>query len=104
MRRMVFRLLAGIALVGLCVGVVSAETNSKNEGEPFIAGIAPDHRPVGAPVIEVAQVLNKKDALHGIGSPIPPSVNAMIKDQGNWYTPFTRPGMNGPYDIRHYHH
>ena len=69
-----------------------------------IAGLAPWERPAGAPVIgEMA-----KDgewyvrALHGVQPPYPASLR-FLEDEGAWYTPFIRPGMTGPYDIRHWH-
>jgi len=41
-------------------------------------------------------------ALHGIVPPAPDSLR-FLRDQGNWYTPFSRPGMPGLYDIRGWH-
>ncbi len=72
---------------------------------PPIAGVHPDARPVGAPVITEGP---KKDrewyeaALTGVDAPYPASLR-FLEDQGNWYTPFTRPGMLGRYDIRGWH-
>ena len=66
-----------------------------------IAGIDPSERPQGAPVIQSVQ----KDsswyvaALTGVSQPYPDSLR-FLEDQGNWYTPFNRPGMPGRYDIR----
>ena len=66
-----------------------------------IAGVNPQGRPEGAPVIlEV-----RKDpgwygrALTGISQPYPLSLR-FLEDQGNWYTPFNHPGMLGRYDTR----
>jgi hypothetical protein len=67
-----------------------------------VAGLAPDMRPVGAPTITVPSAPNA-DALHGIVKPTPESIEKFMRDQGNWYTPFTVPGMSGPYDIRGWH-
>jgi len=69
-----------------------------------IAGTAPDQRPEGAPV--VADFPKNADwynsALRGVDRPYPKSLQ-FLEDQGAWYTPFTRPGMTGRYDIRHWH-
>jgi hypothetical protein len=69
-----------------------------------IAGVKPFERPVGAPVISN---MNKgsgwyEQALTGITKPYPPSLK-FLENQGNWYTPFNRPGMTPPYDIRGWH-
>ncbi len=66
-----------------------------------IAGVEPYQRPAGAPVI---QEVDKSGgwysrALTGISEPYPNSLR-FLEDQGNWYTPFNRPGMPGRYDIR----
>jgi hypothetical protein len=66
-----------------------------------VAGLAPHQRPAGAPA--VAATMPEANALHGVTKPTPESVNKFMKDQGNWHTPFTRPGMPGPYDIRGWH-
>lgn len=74
------------------------------ETPPYIAGVHPDQRPPSAPKIETytkgADWLAK--ATRGVEKPIPPSLK-FLDDQGGWYTPFTRPGMTGRYDIRHWH-
>lgn len=72
--------------------------------EPFIAGLAPDMRPAGAPRLETYD----KDAdwyrraLTGISRPYPASLR-FLEDQGAWHNPFIVPGMTGPYDIRNWH-
>jgi hypothetical protein len=69
----------------------------------FIAGSTPDRRPEGAPRIEVFV----RDAgwwerfTFGISRPLPPNLGA--ESQGAWYTPFNRPGMLPPYDLRGWH-
>ena len=82
----------------LCVGVEAFAA------DPPIAGVAPDRRPEGAPVI--TEVVRDKAwyvrALHGIEPPYPPSL-WFLDDQGNWYTPFIHPGVPAPYDIRRWH-
>lgn len=69
-----------------------------------VAGVQPDQRPAGAPAIE--RVI-KGDAwyaraLTGIERPYPYSLR-FLEDQGNWYTPFSRRGISGPYDMRGWH-
>ena len=61
-------------------------------------------RPKDAPVIsKVAHDTNwHEQSLHGISKPYPYSFS-FIKNQGNWYTPFNKAGMLGPYDIRGWH-
>lgn len=84
-----------------------------------IAGENPSQRPAGAPVItEVAKTdAWYEHALYGIQKPAfiptyaspryPDPANGSLRlfliDQGSWYTPFTRPGMVGYYDIRGWH-
>lgn len=70
----------------------------------FIAGTSPDKRPENAPVITSAK---KPDgwygkALSGVSQPYPYSLR-FLENQGGWFTPFIRPGMTGPYDIRRWH-
>ena len=69
-----------------------------------IAGVTPDQRPEGAP--EITSIDKNPDwyegALRGVSKPYPNSLK-FLENQGNWYTPFTRPGMPGPYDIRGLH-
>ncbi|MBK5934289.1 hypothetical protein C8N32_11344 [Rhodovulum imhoffii] len=71
---------------------------------PFVAGTAPDSRPEGAPTItETAKDSDwYAEALAGVEAPYPYSLR-FLEDQGGWFTPFTRPGMTGPYDIREMH-
>ena len=69
-----------------------------------IAGVKPYERPAGAPVLTT---YNKTgawygQALTGVTQPYPSSLH-FLENQGPWYTPFTRPGMTGPYDIRGWH-
>ncbi len=70
-------------------------------GVSFVAGVEPYQRPAGAPMITTVD--HDHDwymrALHGIASPYPASLR-FLEDQGNWYTPFDRPGAAGRYDIR----
>lgn len=73
--------------------------------DEYIAGTAPSLRPAGAPVL----ITFAKDAawyrtaLTGIEAPPYPYSLRFLEDQGAWYTPFNRPGLTGPYDIRNWH-
>lgn len=82
---------------------VAAEPKDPLDGI-FIAGTAPSQRPAGAPTIKEM----KKDkawydkAVTGVSRPFPWSLK-FLESQGNWYTPFTRAGMVGRYDLRGWH-
>ena len=69
-----------------------------------ISGVDPATRPKGAPVI--TEFSKDGDwyarALTGVAAPYPTSLK-FLEDQGAWFTPFTHPGMPGPYDIRGWH-
>lgn len=69
-----------------------------------IAGTTPYQRPAGAPTIEWVQHDQTwfKKSLTGVKRPFPRSLY-FLDNQGNWYTPFTRPGMPGRYDLRGWH-
>ena len=73
---------------------------SESGGYP-IAGMDPSQRPAGAPTITGVQHAPAwyEHALYGISQPYPNSLK-FLEAQGNWYTPFNRPGMPGRYDIR----
>lgn len=68
----------------------------------FVAGLAPYERPVGFPVLRVppANAVRSAEATHGIVGEVPKSITDFLKDQGAWYTPFSRPGAKSPYDLR----
>ncbi len=91
-------------IVPLISLILPGQTATADEQEIFIAGVHPDQRPAGAPVITEM----KKDgawygrALTGVEKPYPSSLR-FLEDQGAWFTPFTHPGMTGPYDIRGWH-
>ena len=95
------RLLPGYLVLLLLPLVVAAA--AANAGTP-IAGADPSQRPVDAPRITVVDRTGQWyiGALHGVTRPYPHSLR-FLEDQGNWYTPFTRPGMPGRYDIRGWH-
>lgn len=83
--------------------VVSMQFFSTASAYP-IAGVNPDQRPAGAPVIKTFQKNDQwyANALHGITLPYPASLH-FLENQGGWYTPFIHRGMTGPYDIRNWH-
>lgn len=68
-----------------------------------IAGLLPDQRPAGAPVIAKFEATDawKAQALRGIAEPH--NGLGFLKDQGTWYTPFIHPNLPGRYDIRGLH-
>jgi hypothetical protein len=74
-------------------------------GDVVVAGVQPDQRPANAPVVKEMQKKNKAwydNAVTGISPPFPASFR-FLDFQGNWYSPFIRPGMVGRYDIRGWH-
>lgn len=72
--------------------------------EVFVAGVLPDRRPEAAPVIRVPTRPQAwyVHAVTGIVPPYPASL-FFLDSQGEWFTPFNRPGMPGRYDIRGWH-
>jgi len=93
-RRMLMLLLA----FGLSSGQVAAEYSFP------VGGLTPSQRPAGAPVISTfdKDAAWYNHALHGVARPYPHSLR-FLEDQGAWHTPFNRPGMPPPYDIRGWH-
>jgi len=71
---------------------------------PFIAGVRPNARPEGAPLVIGFEKPAKwyERALHGVSEPYPYSLK-FLEDQGAWFSPFIHPGMTGRFDIRHWH-
>jgi len=69
-----------------------------------IAGLAPQARPAGAPVVATFEKASDwyEKTLSGIGKPHPPGLG-FLASQGAWYTPFMHPGMPVPYDLRGWH-
>jgi len=93
-----------IALLLLASMPVMAQGAPKAAPNSYpMAGLHPDQRPEGAPVIRDVQHPKDWDKLvvHGIAKPIPPHLG--IADLGGWYTPFSRPGMLARYDLRGWH-
>ncbi len=88
----------------LCLLLLGAGMAIPVSAGSFVAGVQPDQRPQGAPKLTV---MNKDlawytQALTGVSEPYPRSLR-FLEDQGNWHTPFNRPGMPPPYDIRGWH-
>jgi hypothetical protein len=78
---------------------------AKALAETFIAGTEPSLRPAGAPVLTsfTKDAAWYRTALSGVEAPPYPFSLRFLEDQGAWYTPFNRPGLTGPYDIRNWH-
>lgn len=95
--------LATLAVVAMAVPAV-AYAEPQQSGAPAVAGVAPSKRPPTAPKISTAEKGADwyERALTGLTRPYPTSFR-FLEDQGAWYTPFTRPGMTGRYDIRGWH-
>ena len=85
------------AAVAGCASICTAQ-------EGFIAGTSPDRRPAGAPVVQdySKDAAWYAQALAGVEPPYPASLR-FLEDQGAWFSPFDRPGMIGPYDLRGLH-
>jgi hypothetical protein len=81
-----------------------AMVSASGAGDLQIAGTQPSQRPQGAPRIITVDHPGAwyTSALHGVTRPYPHSLR-FLEDQGNWHTPFNRPGMTGRYDIRGWH-
>ena len=91
------RELAAVTALGLTICLAG----SAHAEAVFIAGLAPYERPQDAPTItRFIQTDAWREAFfRGITPPVPASLD-WVRDQGAWYTPFSRPGMAPPYDIR----
>ena len=90
-------------LVWLSAAPVAAQ-EAAQAGAPDIVGIESSQRPENAPVITTFSKDGQwyLDSLHGVSEPYPYSLR-FLEDQGAWFTPFNKPGMPGPYDIRGWH-
>jgi len=88
---------------GLCV-LSSVLVSTAAVAAYPVAGLNPDRRPDGAPVIEWVKHDRAwyEQALTGIRPPYPKSLY-FLDNQGDWYTPFSRPGIPGYYDLRGWH-
>ena len=92
-----------LTLIG-AAGVALAMSSAVLGAQTVVGGITPSIRPVDAPRIEhIARDESWfRQALTGVSTPFPPSLR-FLDYQGEWHTPFNRPGMTGPYDIRRWH-
>jgi len=94
--------------LGICpkfiLAMVVVALAGSAEAQFPIAGTAPHARPEGAPQItnDARSPEWMRHALFGVSEPYPTSLLFLL-DQGNWYTPFNRPGMPGVYDLRGWH-
>ena len=93
--------------MALAVGAAAAliEFNAVGAAaQEFVGGTTPDRRPATAPTIKTFERTPEwmAKARRGISEPHPASLR-FLEDQGGWFTPFTRPNMPGPYDIRGLH-
>jgi len=88
----------------VCIGYGVSCLTAPAVAEYPVAGTAPDQRLAGAPT--TTSVVKPEgwyqNALTGLQPPYSHSFR-FLEDQGNWYTPFTEPGMIGRYDIRGWH-
>ena len=84
----------------IAMATVTVPTVALADGYP-IGGTTPYQRPAGAPAITAVHHDGAwyAHALTGVVPPYPASLR-FLEDQGNWHTPFDRPGATGPYDIR----
>ena len=98
---MVCRLASAMRMAAVFAAICAADAAAEDER---IAGVQPDQRPADAPTIEQVVKSNAwyARALTGIDRPYPYSLR-FLEDQGNWYTPFSRHGSAGRYDIRGWH-
>ncbi len=93
-----------IRMFGLFLLVLVAAGASVSAQDILIAGVNPAERPAHAPEIttEAKDPQWHADALTGVSEPYPDSLR-FLEAQGSWFTPFSHPGMTGPYDIRGWH-
>lgn len=87
-----------IVLTGLLIGSTAVLAD-----DGFVAGLKPDERPAGAPVISTFQPTEARQAMALKGIAEPRNGVGFVKDQGAWYTPFDRPNLPDRYDIRGMH-
>lgn len=92
---------AGLQIAVVALGALAAPVAAE---ERVVGGLTPSVRPAQAPRIYGVHFGSDwyRRALAGVSEPYPKSLY-FLDNQGEWYTPFTRPGMPGPYDIRGLH-
>ncbi len=95
-----------VSLLAACPVLVAGITYSADDliAEGFVAGTAPHQRPASAPRVTAYEKSQQwyAAATKGVEQPLPASLR-FLENQGAWFTPFTRPGMPGPYDLRGLH-
>ncbi|MBP5997161.1 MAG: hypothetical protein KA535_04345 [Azonexus sp.] len=89
--------------LNLLLGLLVVAGGAVAQTQGLIAGLTPDRRPEGAPVITQFEQTPAwwEAALHGISPP--QNGVGFLKYQGAWYTPFILPNSTGRYDIRGFH-
>lgn len=95
----------GTALAAIAPPVKVEEPWVPIEGIRVVGGRVPSQRPAEAPPEPLTSLKDDKwfkQATHGLVEPHPTSFR-FLEDQGDWFNPFIRPGMTGPYDIRSWH-
>ena len=97
------RHLCAFGLIMACTPLALA-AGPADAPRPFVAGLQPDRRPAGAPVLseQVLDAATRERRLHGVAKPWPGNVG-QIAETGNWFVPLRHAGMTGPYDIRGWH-
>lgn len=93
------RFLAVGLLCLMCNGLATVQAA---EAAP-IAGLAPYERPANAPRLTTDLPIDRQQALFGVSTPVPQSIEKFLQHQGGWFNPFLHPGMTGPYDLRGWH-
>ena len=93
-----------IATAQVLALAISAAGSVTMADEVVVGGLTPSVRPADAPTIYGVHFGADwyRRALVGVSQPYPKSL-FFLDNQGEWYTPFTRPGMPGVYDIRGLH-
>jgi len=89
--------------IGLFCLVGYGFSSAHADDGPTIAGLAPYQRPANAPRLTTDLPIDRQQALYGVSTPVPQSIEKFLQHQGGWFNPFLRPGMTGPYDLRGWH-
>ena len=85
--------------IAIVLGLAGA-AGASAQTAAYVAGLDPAGRPLDAPMLTQFEQTPAWQAQAVKGIAEPRSGLAFLKDQGAWYTPFNRPGLSGPYDIR----
>lgn len=100
-------LLASVGSTNAQEAVASAAASAAVPAAPkkFVAGLQPDRRPEGFPVVTADPAVDQTKLdkyLKGIDQPLPGNVESIVKT-GSWYVPMRKTGMTAPYDLRGLH-